>query len=343
MERDFGTPRTTTAQSVKDLFLFRNSDQPDTFETVFPPCSVAGPPYNLRAYGGSSLCTAVAAVHKTVRSNYRIFSVQGNFLSPASTLKPLICRVRRLRDTKAFATRAVDVLQKQKDGSERVCLSLLADFQVPKAAHDPEVYKYDARPAFLYSPPDKCVNIEDQFASAIKLKELPGDYHEYYERNYAVFCRSYDRRLAPEGLTYQRMVGHRQHVRTHQDDLDMQDRRSAEWIRTKVDIDCPGGHFAAMAFQMDMPSSVVPIIHSERAEDSDVFGASVEFSLRFFSNDVRPEQWHLKEAKSTVAAEGRTFGETYVWDDQGRTVAHMSQQCVARKGKSNPKGVSAKL
>jgi len=335
------TPK--TAQSITDLFLFHNLDQPDTFETVFLPSSVGTAPYNLRAYGGSSLCTAIAAVHKTVHPTYRIFSAQGNFLSPASTSKPLICRVRRLRDTKAFATRSIDVLQRTNDGSERVCLSMLADFQVPKAAHEVEVYNYDARPAFLYSPPDKCVNIEHQFASAIKLNELPAGYDGYYERNYAVFNHSFDRRLAPEGLTYQRMVGHRQHVRTQQDELEMQDRRSAEWIRTKVELGCVGGEFAAMAFQMDMPSSVVPIVHSERAEDSDVFGASVEFSLRFFRNEVRPEQWHLKEAKSTVAAEGRTFGETYVWDEKGRTVAHMSQQCVARRGKKNAKGVAAKL
>lgn len=199
----------------------------------------------------------------------------------------------------------------------------------------------NARPAFLYSPPEKCVNIEHQFASAVKLKELPGHYDGYYENNYVVFNSSYDRRLAPEGLTYQRMVGHRPHVRTHQDELDMQDRRSAEWIRTKVDISYPGGQFAAMAYQMDMPSSVVPIIHSETGHDSDVFGASVEFSLRFFRNNVHSEKWHLKEAKSTVAAEGRTFGETYVWDDQGRTVAHMSQQCVAKRRQGST--MSAKL
>lgn len=258
-------------------------------------------------------------------------------------------RVRRLRDTKGFATRAVEVSQRGKEGRERLCLSMLADFQrVARDGQVEEVYKYDARPAFLYSPPEQCVNIERQFANAVELGELSRErYQGYYEKNYKLFLNSYDRKLAPEGLTFQRMVGHRQGVKVPvQDGLEMQDRRSAEWVRTKGDVELssPGAKVAAMVFQMDMPSSVVPIVHSERGEeDEDVFGASVEFSIRFFRNEVFPEQWHLKEAKSTVAAEGRTFGETYVWDDQGRTIAHMSQQCVARKGKSDAKGKSAKL
>jgi acyl-CoA thioesterase len=51
------------------------------------------------------------------------------------------------------------------------------------------------------------------------------------------------------------------------------------------------------------------------------------------------DKWHLRELKTNVGGGGRTYGESWVWDESGRAVACMTQQSILRpKGDGNVKG-----
>ena len=57
--------------------------------------------------------------------------------------------------------------------------------------------------------------------------------------------------------------------------------------------------------------------------------SSLDFALRFF-RDVDVNCWHLKEISTSAGAGGRTFSECWIWDEEGRAVASMSQQSIMR-------------
>jgi len=56
----------------------------------------------------------------------------------------------------------------------------------------------------------------------------------------------------------------------------------------------------------------------------------LDFALRVFSNDVDFSAWHFKEMKTSVGAEGRTYSEARMWDENGSMVASMTQQSILR-------------
>lgn len=66
--------------------------------------------------------------------------------------------------------------------------------------------------------------------------------------------------------------------------------------------------------------------------------SSLDFALRIFQNGKEDaveggldvNKWHLREMNTATASEGRSYSESWVWDEQGRAVACMSQQSILR-------------
>merc|ERR1712000_585855 len=80
------------------------------------------------AYGGCSISIGLSSAVATVKAGYNPYSVMGHFHGPAATDRKLYTSVQRTRDTRSFATRRVQVKQKQDDGKERVVMDLMVDF-----------------------------------------------------------------------------------------------------------------------------------------------------------------------------------------------------------------------
>ena len=81
---------------------------------------------------------------------------------------------------------------------------------------------------------------------------------------------------------------------------------------------------------MDYALSVVPLAFGSMCLDDAGACSSLDFALRVFSNRVDMNEWHLRQMKTSVGAEGRTYSEGLLWDRERRCVASMTQQCILR-------------
>lgn len=95
------------------------------------------------AYGGYAVALAIHAACKTAPSGFHLYSALGHYLGPTSTDRHLVCSVQETRNTRTFATRRVQVSQEQANGKPRICLELLADFQVK----EPPLLVYSTKPS----------------------------------------------------------------------------------------------------------------------------------------------------------------------------------------------------
>lgn len=89
---------------------------------------------------------------------------------------------------------------------------------------------------------------------------------------------------------------------------------------------------AAVAFLLDAGMPVVPAAFAgvDFAKLSSV--TSLDFAMRIFVNDVLlgASQWLTREEQTVTGGDGRTFQEARVWDQSGRMVASISEQCMLR-------------
>jgi acyl-CoA thioesterase len=58
--------------------------------------------------------------------------------------------------------------------------------------------------------------------------------------------------------------------------------------------------------------------------------STLDLSVRFFTPDLDFNQFHLQEQRTMAAGVGRTFNTGQLWSEDGKLVAHMSQQCICR-------------
>ena len=74
--------------------------------------------------------------------------------------------------------------------------------------------------------------------------------------------------------------------------------------------------------------------------------SSLDFAFRIFQrgnedgdgDGINVNNWHLREISTNVGGDGRTYGESWIWDEQGRAVACMSQQAILRPRTEKQKG-----
>ena len=80
---------------------------------------------------------------------------------------------------------------------------------------------------------------------------------------------------------------------------------------------------------------VVPVAFAGIGYGNIASATSLEFALRIFSNSIDVSQWVMREEKTVVGREGRTYTEARVWNAEGNMIASMSEQCLLRPKKSN--------
>ncbi|KAK5246688.1 hypothetical protein LTR20_007377 [Exophiala xenobiotica] len=278
------------------------------------------------AYGGNTIALAIHAACKTVSPVLSLYSALGHFLGPAQIDRHVYARVSHLRDTKTFATRQVTLHQVLDDGAERRCLVLLADFhrgEPTSTSFSPPLFAKYARPE-QYPSPDQ---LHTALAAQGKLNE------KTWRIFYSVLgyqSSFFEQRLCTEGVSGQNLSGIAKTVQTTCDHLDLTQKTSAEWLRAQHPLCSHAEQVSALGFLMDDGLALLPLAHDHRFIDEVAVASSLEFALRVFSSSFDLNRWHIRERKTTAANAGRTYSEAKLWDEEGKIVAEMTQQCIIR-------------
>lgn len=84
-------------------------------------------------YGGMTVAFAVKAAFATVSKERRLYSCMGHFLGVAIAGQPLAATINRVRDSRVFTTRRVEVFQSLQ-GKRKPVMTVQLDFQIPEPA-----------------------------------------------------------------------------------------------------------------------------------------------------------------------------------------------------------------
>lgn len=298
---------------------------PDVYETTHSPQAMGNAA--VRAFGGNTMAAAISAAYEDVPSRYHLYSLLGNFLGPAQIGRKYVCKVRVIRSTKTFITREVEVSQTLGDGKSRSCMIALADFQ---AAEPASMLVYSKSPSMMYKSPEETPAQDELLQDMVKRKILSQDAVVAHERFFELFRHVIDRRWCPEGFASQVLNGIAKNVPTTQDQLPITSRVSAEWIRMRETLSTPAQHLAALGFVQDGSLAFTPLMHDHKFIPDAGSSGTLEFALRVFTNDFDFNKWYLRELKTITGGVGRTYSESFMWDEQGKMVSSMTQQCILR-------------
>jgi acyl-CoA thioesterase II len=321
-------PASTFAEQIR----LQPGPTPDTFATLHNPFRI-GHLTNI-AFGGCTISTGISAAHATLPAPtpLRIYTVLGNFLGSTLTDRPLHATVRRIRDTRTFATRFVELSQDQDNGSRRLCLTMLADFHVPEGTEVPGM-RFSEQPLHAFVPVDQCPNAAEAYAVLERRGTITKQMVELHKKQMGPMDEFFEQRNVPGGVMSQNLVGWAKGAVTSQDNLPLTSRTSSLWFRNTIPLSTPVEHAAAMAFNLDGAIAFVPILHSHMGLMDVAACSSLDFAIRLFVGDVDLNEWHVKEMKTVAGGEGRTYSEARIWDQTGRMVANLTQQSILRPKK----------
>ncbi|KAI8663850.1 hypothetical protein NCS55_00890900 [Fusarium keratoplasticum] len=320
------------SQDTNPAFAPTLSDQvsieeagPDQFQSRYYP-SRMGNAADI-AYGGCALGVGLSSACQTVPPQYVLYSATGSFLAPVSTSFHLQCFVRRLRDTRTFATRQVEITQKQKDNTTRLCMIILADFQ--REAQE-SLLAYSTPPTREYSLPDKCESPFEAGENMAEKGQLPKESLMLYKSLFGLMNRFFEFRQAPEGIAAHNLSGVAKHRQSNQDQLHLTSKTSADWFRSRQPALGQQDQHAGFIFMMDGFLSFLPLAHSRMFLDDAEACSSLDFALRLFAVDLNLNDWNLRELRTISGGNGRTYSEARVWNQEGKLIANMTQQSVLR-------------
>lgn len=281
------------------------------------------------AYGGCTMGVGVHAAALTVGPAYNLYSLLGHFLGPAMTDRNLSVLVHRLRDTRTFATRRVEVFQELADGDTRLCMTLEADFHI----REPSMVEYSSPPLTQYSDPDSCPSTDKLGADLIAKGYISPDKAKAFLSTFNMMGRFFDNRLCPEGIWGQNLGGLAKDFPTTQDHLPITSKTSGDWFRAVQSSLTKAENYAGLAFIMDAGPSFMPLIHDHKSMWDAGACSSLDFALRIFEPDLDITKWHLRERRTITAHAARNYAESQLWDGDGKMVASMTQHTIIRPPK----------
>lgn len=290
------------------------------------------------AYGGCAIANAIHSAFQSLPDpKYNIYSVLGYYLGPSLTDRKLLSYVYPIRETRTFVTFRIEMKQKLDNGSERSVMALLIDFQAP----EPAMLTYSAPPIGKYKPPSQVPTVHETRDMIVKREKLHPGLIQVAHKVFGLMDRHFEQRTCHEGVGGQNLYGMAKHLKTSQDELPITAKTSADWFKAREpeSLAKPAENFALLGFIMDAAISFIPLTHNHQFLDDSAACSSLDFALRFFKggSNLRMQDWHLREVKTIVAAEGRTYSDSQIWDEQGNMVASMSQQSIMRVKPSNAK------
>lgn len=279
------------------------------------------------AYGGCTIAMGVSAAYQTVGPQYHAYSINGNYLGPATDENLLFAKVTALRDTRTFATRLVEISQEQDNGTRRKCAVMIADFQVQEPA---SLLTYTTPPNHKYGKVESCPTREEMNEAMLKVGKITNKQAHIQSTVFGLMARFFEGKAVPESIFSQNLYGIAKDTPTTQDHIAFVQRTSADWVRSKAPLTTEGDHVAGLIFWMDGAISFLPLSHNHMFLEDAGACSSLDFSLRIFSNRIDLSKWHFKEMTTVHGSEGRTYSEARAWDEEGNMVACMTQQSILR-------------
>lgn len=237
--------------------------------------------------------------------------------------------MRDVRNTKTFATRHVEVAQIQDDGSKRICLFLTADFEIA----EPLTLLTYSRPPLTssYLAFDDSVTVAENRQNMLDRGLANPQMVQMHKQVFGLMDRFLEGRLCPEGMLTQNMTGFaKKGMPTTQDAVGLPYRTSGDWFKVRHELKTPAENVSALGFVMDGALSFLALTHNGQTLAEAAAQSSLDFAFRVFENEVNLNEWLVREMVTITGGNGRTFTEAKVWDQEGRMVAEMSQQCILR-------------
>jgi acyl-CoA thioesterase II len=295
------------------------------YESINPPERMGA--FVERAFGGVTSAMALNAAAKTVSAGLHIYSLQGNFLGPALIDRTLHLSVRRIRDTRTFATRQIEASQLLDDGKRRICLIVVADFmaQEPVAA-----LQYSEKPRRDWGMPEDGKTVAEISQQYVDEGKIPEALKEISEQSISFALGCYEMRFCPGAPFGTTLMGGAKHLSTPQDHLGIAEKVSADYVKSRAYLTTEDEHITALTCLCDMAMGFIAVAHNRESLGDYGAVSSLDFSLRFFSNHIDMNQFYLREMVARVGAEGRSFHETRIWDETRNLVACMTQQAIIR-------------
>ncbi|KAF2023945.1 Thioesterase/thiol ester dehydrase-isomerase [Setomelanomma holmii] len=299
----------------------------DVYESLHAP-SKMGNPANI-AYGGYALATACKSTYLSVPAGYHLYSMMGHYLGPAYADRPLRASVRTIRQTRTFATRQVEVSQKRDDGENRVSLIAIADFHIKEPA---SLLEYSKPPSMKYSHYANLPSQKEAHQKLLDEGKITQGLLDAHAKTFGLLRGIYDQRPCPETVFPQNLYGMAKTLPTTQDHLTTTEKTNADWFRCIEHLPTPIDNMTNLTFFIDGAIAFLPLSFNHLWFEDIGACSSLDFALRFFmsGDEVDVGKWHLREMKTSVGSEARSYGEAWVWDEQGRAVACMSQQSILR-------------
>lgn len=296
-----------------------------TFESVHFPEKMG----NLAdiGYGGGTMALAINAACATVLPSYHLYSALGQYLGPTTTREKLTCTVRALRDTKTFATRQVEVSQKQGGKGSRVVMIMLVDFQAAEAF---SLLTYSSPPSMPYSTAGKTISTEALKEHMHQTGRVQTRDLEISNALFEPLGRYMDIRPCLEGVQAQNLGSIAKNLDTTQDHLEIHQKTSADWMRHRQPLKTQADNLCAISWVMDGAISFIPLSHNHMSLEDAGACSSLDFALRIFENDLAFDEWHIREMRTVTGGNGRTYSEARLWDQKGKMVGSMTQQCILR-------------
>ncbi|KAF1911295.1 thioesterase-like superfamily-domain-containing protein [Ampelomyces quisqualis] len=312
---------------IEQLALNPTNSDNNEFETIHHPQRM-GNPLDI-AYGGYALGTACRAAYKCVSTGYHLYSMLGHYLGPAYSDRPLRAKVRTIRQTRTFATRQVEISQKRDNGEERICLIAMADFQVSEPA---TLLEFSKPPLESFPHHNGLPTQKEVFQKLLDDGKISQQLLDAHSKTFSLMEAHFDQRPCPDSVFAQNLFGMAKTLPTTQDHLPVTSRTTGDWFRCREKLNGEAEHLTNLSFLVDGAISFLPLSLNRMWFDDVGAVSSLDFALRIFKagDEVDLSQWHKREISVSVASEGRSFGESWVWDEQGRAVASMSQQSILR-------------
>ncbi|KAH6673920.1 thioesterase-like superfamily-domain-containing protein [Plectosphaerella plurivora] len=277
------------------------------------------------AYGGTSVGIALNAAGRSVPDTHKLYSALGHFLGPATLDQHMHCKVFRIRDTKSFATRRIEVSQEQK-GKHRVVLHVVADFHVIEGG----MFDYSAGPVGRYSGFETSPTFTSSAEALLSGGKITQIDMETTANMFAANTRFFENRVPPESVTAQNFSGVAKGVKTSQDHLDLTAKTSGDWYRLKSPSPESNDQLACLGFLMDGGLSFLPLAHQNLSLNDVGACSSLDFALRVHQPHIDLRDWHLRERSTSAGGHGGSFSEGRLWDRHGRLIASASQQSILR-------------
>ncbi|HZU64846.1 MAG TPA: acyl-CoA thioesterase domain-containing protein [Novosphingobium sp.] len=281
------------AQERAAAFAFAQTG-PDRFRVEPVPSGL------LRLYGGSMIAQGLDAARLTVAAPKQAHSLHACFAQPGFTDVPLDFEVTRETDGRSFAQRRVRVTQEG-----RLVLNVLASFQAPEESPGHHA------PMPQVPPPEACPPLWDMVRA--QAHRLPERHRPFWTRRQQVDWRPAE----PYSLW--------DHAPTP-----LPARRHF-WLRFYDAIEGgPHVHQRLLAYASDLHifhTGLGPMgigVMNDRLQTS-----SLDHAI-WFHADFRVDEWLLYALECPAASSSRMLGRGEVFTQDGRLVASVAQQGLAR-------------